>query len=201
VAKRHFRQRLFAIQEAQHACDAPGGFAHVAGVKQARLMAVTLEALLRGSSFRPFPLSGCSLDPSSATAKAGPSKGMVDTGGLRVNSRDTRGDSDSNAALREPCTAPSSGEADDTKTEAERRAAAERTRALLAAKAKLQPTGLAVTSQGLWTVAKKPTLGHASLGSVKSLDADSSPLPAPSFACVNIEEEGGFPSSSSPLPM
>jgi len=207
AAKRHLRQDLLAMREGgPPASDARGGSgsAHAAGVEQARLMADALGALLRGSSLRPCPLAD--LPGSSATAEAGNSRlavaRQVATGdsGLLV---DSLARADSEAAPREPCTAPSSGEADDTEVETERQAAAERMRALQAARAKLQPTGLAVTSQGLWTVAKKPTLGHTSLGSVKSVsDADSSPLPAPSFACANIEEEGcGSPSSSSTLPM
>lgn len=180
--KRQLHQKLFAIRERALARRRSGGGSaretHASGVAHARVIAGALEAILGSASLE---LPACN-----TVSPAMEGVGATDTEHensclLSGGAAGARGAVERARAKQESLEA---GKADPG---VQRKGAA-----LLAAKAQLNPTGLAVQNpQGLWTVAKKTSLSHTGLGTVKGLshDTESSPLPAPSFSCLE-EEEG-----------
>lgn len=144
------------------------GKVQASGVLHARVIAGALATILDRATLDPRP-----------DARSEPT---VEGAGARLAASDGGGETD-----KLECGGGGS-EKLETRDAAGAGQGGDRKRALLVAKAQLNPTGLALhNSQGLWTVAKKTSVGHACLGSVKGWDdaAESSPLPVPSFSCLH----------------
>lgn len=180
--KRQLDQKLFAIREGALARRRSGGGSaretHASGVAHARVIAGALEAILGSTSLEPPACNTISPSTKSVGATDAVYENSCSLSGCAAGARGAVEGARSNQERFEAGTADPG---------VQRKGAA-----LLAAKAQLNPTGLAVQNpQGLWTVAKKTSLSHTGLGTVKGLshDTESSPLPAPCFSCLE-EEEG-----------